>query len=266
MGLNLTGDAGDPAKPTERRTGIAARVESASKMSAPAPKGKGIVLMLLGVVVLAALIHDFMGRGAASEKVREIDRQQGEAVAAPTNPDGDRAASPEPAGVEAVYLTVRDGGQELRLTPSAAIVYFTTAPADKQSEIRPKLLAGLAAEAGKRGPQAREVYELASHLLEGVSEESDTLAGPLAELTLAAIGVLENDAAAPAALLFLRSVPGGVPALAVHALDKVILERGRPLHVRIAAAEARPEAGRPERLRALAEDPGTHPALRAALR
>ena len=64
------------------RGGIARRVEAAAKMSAPAPKGKGIVMLILAVVVMGALIWDFSGRSAASRAV-ERNSDDGKRPVAP---------------------------------------------------------------------------------------------------------------------------------------------------------------------------------------
>lgn len=251
MSLNRAGDEGDDAKPRTERTGIAGRVESAAKMKAPPPQGKAIAMMVLGVLVLAALIYDVTTRGGPSQKVRDITEQQGKPVTAKAQPD------------EPLQITLAHEGQELTLSPAAAIAYFTSAPAEDRSTIRPRLLAALVDTKELQGARAQEAFELASRLLEGADARSRDA---IADLALVGLPLLDDDVAAPAVAFYLGSMPEGVDRTTARALDRVILDGTRPIHVRVAAAQARPKDGRPEAVAALANDAGTHPQLRRALR
>lgn len=251
MKLNRMGDEADPTrKPLTERSGIAGRVEAASKMAAPAPKGKGIAMMLIGVAVLAGLIYDFTGRSGASKKVRQITENQPKPVAAKAKPG------------EALEITIRDEGQELTMSSAAAIAYYTSAPAEKQAEIRPRLLKTLAAEEDLYGARAQEAFELASRLLEGADARSRDA---IADLAIKGLTLLDDDDAAPAVAFFLGANPEGIDRTTARALDKVVLDTRRPIHVRVAAAEATTPEGRSEAVEALAADAKTHPQLRKAL-
>ncbi|MDF1700531.1 MAG: hypothetical protein P1V36_05170 [Planctomycetota bacterium] len=233
------------------RPGIAGRVEAASKMAVPAPKGKGIAMMLIGVAVLGGLIYDFVGGSGASKKVRSISERQGKAVTAESAPG------------EALELVIEDEGQTLTMSSSAAIAYYTSAPAAKQAEIRPRLLAILAATEGLAGARGQEAFELASRLLEGADARARD---SIADLALKGIALLKDDTAAPAVAFFLGAMPEGIDRTTARALDNVIIDKARPIHVRVAAAQARPAEGRSEAVQALMRDGKTHPQLRAALK
>ncbi len=251
MRLGQTGeDDRSPSTPLSKHEGIAGRVEAAAKAKVPPPKGKGLVMMLIMVAVLAGLIYDLSTRGGASGKVRDMTRAQGEPMSAK-----------EKAG-EALEVTVRDEGQDLTLTASAAIAYYTAAPAEKKAKIRPKLLKAIAAEENLDGQRAQEAYELATRLLEGAGSASEDA---ITDLATGAIGLLGSDEAAPAAIFFLGAMPDGLEKSHVRALDKVVLDKRRPLHVRTAAASALPKDRRSDAVNALAADGNTHPALRKAL-
>ncbi len=258
MKLKLTEDA--DKQPSTARTGIAGRVEAASKAAIPPPKGKGLVMMLIGVAVLAAVIYDFTGRSAPAQSVEKIARESARRRAEedpPTAPDG-------PAGALELSLAAEAGGpSELTLPYAAAVVYYTTAPAETQRTLRPKFLKAVAAVEDLRGRRGREAFELATRLIEGAGPESD---GPITDLSVKALKALEDNTAAPAAIAFIAALEDGVGKLTARALDNVILDPLRPIHIRAAAARARPTEGRPETVSRLATDAKTHPTLRAALR
>ena len=93
----------------------------------------------------------------------------------------------------------------------------------------------------------------------------DTGHAALVPLTLAAHQALQDDATAPAAMLYFERLPDHGGTLAWSGLDRILLDADRALHVRIAAAKLRPKDGRPDEVEALVFDPDTHPALRNAL-
>jgi hypothetical protein len=261
--------AGDPEEPSPGRperkaSGIAARVEAAAKHRAPAPKGKGIVMLLLGAAVIAALIWDFTGRGAAGRAIRESvdDGERPVAKDAPTEPDTPRAADPKDDDL--IDVEVKEGAS-LSMSPLDAAAFVGSAPAEERPVLRRRVLAALVDPAGGTGHRARHALEAAAWLAREADEESG---GTLAQLTLKAYPALEDDRTAYAAILFLAALlerGGVVSPVGGAALDGVILDAKRPLHLRIAAARIRPAAGRPQRVEALASDPATHPALREAL-
>ena len=255
MNLNRAGDEGNDGTPQQpERTGMAGRVEAAAKMKAPPPRGKSIAMMILGVLVLAALIYDFTTRGGPSKKVRRITEQQGKAVTAKSAPG------------EALQLEITHEGQKMTLSTAAAKAYFTSA-ANAPGEVRPtiqlRMLEALAGIEDLSGQRAQEAYELAAMLIEGADARARD---PIADLSLGAIPLLADDLAAPAVAFFLGEAPEGIDRTTARALDKVILDKNRPIHVRIAAAQARPKDGRPDAVNALATDGTTHPQLRKALK
>ena len=63
----------------------------------------------------------------------------------------------------------------------------------------------------------------------------------------------------------LRELLPGAVVISVGALDDVILDPMRPLHVRTAAARIRPKGSRSQDMMDLQASPETHPALRRAL-
>ena len=247
----------DDQHPSSTRGGIAARVEAASKMSHPGPRGKGLVMMLIGIAVLAAVIWDFTGHGAARKAVlKAVDRQ--EAVVAPSGAAGSAAEGP------ALELTLEHDGTELTLGATAAVAYVISAQDEAQhADLAGRVLRALAAREGFEGRAGREAFELASRLIHGAAQDARAA---IDDLTIKAHAALALDAVAPAAIVFLERLPGGVDRLSARALDKVILDRERPLHIRLAAARARPAEGRPDTLARMAQDANTHPALREALK
>lgn len=251
--MNLIRDAEgeDPQKQPER-SGIAGRVEAAAKMKAPAPRGKGIAMMVLGVLVMGGLVYDWTTRGGASKRVREITEQQGEPVTAKEGPP------------KAFKLQVDTGAPEpLAMSPSDALAYFGPLSAEDKVEVRPRLLGAIAAAEDLRGTRASEAFSLASSLVEGSGDEAQ---GALADLALRGLPLLADDDAAPAVAFFLGLVAERSGLMVTRALDRVILDAKRPVHVRAAAARARPKDGRPEAIDTLAADPATPPELRQALK
>lgn len=84
--------------------GMAGRIHKISKSPPPAPKGKGIAMALLGVAVLASLIHTFLSDGSAAEGVREaheadIRRAPSAPSAPPESPPASSTPDPLPLPV-----------------------------------------------------------------------------------------------------------------------------------------------------------------------
>jgi hypothetical protein len=230
------------------RSGIAGRVEAAMKAHAPAPRGRQMVIMLIAVIVLGALIWDFMGNSSASRAVRK-DIVDGPNAVAPN--------APQPP-----TLTLSEGASTTTLTPEAAAAVLASVPAQRRAALRTSLLEQLVKPATDAGAAGRMAFETAARFVDDAEPGARAV---IARLALRASAALAHEGAAPGAILFLSRLPDRGGAGAVAELDEVIVDPERALHVRIAAAHIRPRADRPGALRALAEDPGTHPALREAL-
>ncbi len=269
MNFNPSPSPGDP-KPKGRtsegsgaRGGIAGRVEAASKMHAPAPKGKGLVMMILGVAVLGALIWDFTGRGAAS---RAVGRSAGNAErpVAPSRPDGEpgRPAPGAPDADGPLQIQLRIGNATLAMSAADAVARFGSAEGEDRATFRAQVLEALVKPAGLKGRAGTEAFETAARFVRDAEPASQK---HLLQLKLRALVALTDDTRAPAAILFLKQLPesGGAEAMAL--LDEVILDDARPLRVRIEAARARGTEGRPPELEKLLKDPATHPSLVDAL-
>lgn len=259
--------AGDPEGRSPGRTqresqGIRGRVEAAAKAHAPAPRGKGVVMLLLGLAVVAALIWDFTGRGAASRAVRE-SADDGERPVPREGPTGDHPEPPaSPAAEFRIDVEVKEGAT-LSMTPYDAAAYVDSPEKDEPPGLRRRVLEALVEPAGDKGSRARIALETAAWLARGAGPDCTAT---LARLSLEAYPALEDDRTAHAAILFLSSLPDRGGDLGAVSLDDVILDARRPLHLRIAAARVRPAEGRPQAIEDLASSPATHPALREALR
>jgi hypothetical protein len=248
MNWNAAPSGKDPARHGERE-GIAGRVEAVSRMHRPAPRGRGIAMAVLAVAVLAALIWDFTGHSAVEK-------------AMPGRGDDTPVVAPKAGDVD-LSLPLSTEAGTVAFSASAAVKRLLAAPPGEREALRAQILAALAQQGHVRGRAAREAFELASRLVGG-SKTAPSAA--VDDLTRRAQDALADDEAAPAAILFLTRVPGGVDGIGARALDRIILDPSRPLTLRLEAARARPAKGRPPELEELARDPATHPALRAALR
>ena len=134
-------------------------------------------------------------------------------------------------------------------------------PSDRQSELRSFLLAQVAHVAHSSRFRGAAL-ETAAWLV----RDSDEMDSALFDLLRIALGQgLKDDASAPGAIALLGSLPDRGGAGAVGAVDDVILDPTRPLHVRVEAARIRPTAGRSQALRELGRSGETHPLLREAL-
>lgn len=261
--------AGSPPKSgvgsREEQSGLTTRMESAAKLKVPPPKGKGVVMLILAAAVVAAMIWDFTGRGAASRAVKRSVSQNERPVAPkdPNAPKEDVGSQPTPPAAGST-ISVQTGGVALEVTPEAALALFNSNPeaGEKREAMRLSILEALVKPAGRRDALARQCFEAAAWLIDGAGPDAQ---GPLSQLALRALAALRNDTTATAATLFLARLPDSGGAITATALDEVIGDPQRPLEVRVAAARVRPKAGRPALIEALAKNPSTHPALREAL-
>lgn len=248
--------------------GFAARIEAAAKSSAPQPVGKGIAMVVLGVLVVAAVVFEMLSdRG--TKPARQDDKPpiagQGDPAKAPDKPDarfdlpGDL---PGPLANE-IALALTAGAHEaeevfkpgLRRVPEL----FTQVPADLRAATRKRLLAHLATIADGKARGA--ALQAATPLVQALPARE---AADARRLTLLAELALEDDAAVRHALVFLSALPTGVrPAASIEA---VALDPKRKLAVRISAVHALPSAERSEALRKLADDEKTPQELRNALK
>ena len=245
----------------DERGAIARRVEAAARARAPEPKGRSLVMMILGVVVLGALIWDFTGRGSASRGITQAAGAGKRPVAPARNdPGGTDAPSEVPDGSFHIAITI--GKATLSMSAADAVQRFGALAGEERETFRAQVLEALGEPAGRTDGVCAEAFEAAARF---APEAGAASVKHLLQLKLRALVALGDDTSAPAAILFLRQLPAGGGAETMTLLDEVILDAGRPLRVRIEAARGRSVAGRPAELDALAQDPATHPSLRAAL-
>jgi hypothetical protein len=274
----------DPSTPrTPRPGGLADRMAKIASQRPPPPKGKGVVLVLVGLAVTYAVIHSFVLGGGSGERLRkEVDAREVKPQVASEGPAEDvptpspretpplPPSEPEwqvPPGLpdELASSLRRDGIAAAGSDPArarAAVARLPEAVARAPESVRAATRAFVSdrlAEAVARGTARKEALEAAIAL-----QPSQADAGPLLA-AVAAYG-LADDAAAPSALLFLESFADRGGPQAVAAMDAVVLDGARPLTVRVLAAKARPEGELPEALARLRDDPATPPALAGALR
>ncbi len=275
--------------------GLANRIERLAQQRPPAPKGRGIVLILIGLAMVWAMIETFTKGSSAGRAVEKNHEGERPTVSAPRDPKapGDPVPqSPLPQDLErappvrtSFDVEVPEGlppaiardlrlnlgslgdlgtsfpqGVDSALREIAPIVERT--PEAKRGEVRALIFQALAS-AAKRPRFRRGAYEAATWLLPDAGEESDD--GVLELLILAGRGGLDDNKTAPAVIAFLNAYPHSPGPAAVAALDAAILDSERPLHIRVAAAKARPMEKRSAKVDALAEDTDTHPMLRAAI-
>ena len=259
------------------------RVEAVARTPAPDPKGKGLVMIILAISVLGALVWEFSGRGAAGKAAKEsVERARRESaleassegrgasgqaslpVARP-NPDEVETPLPPPPRRDAVPGTIKlqMGPTTATLPPALAVAAWLEATADRREAMRLEILEALLPLAKNGGNPAYEAFEAAAWLMDGAGEDA---AEVILHLTNATTAAIEDDRAALGAILFLSRVADGVDKRTGLSLDSVIADSTRPLSIRLAAARVRPAEGRSKRVRELTEDPGTHPALRDALK
>ena len=252
----------DPAPGGARPAGggIRSRVEAAMKAGAPAPKGKALVMMILGVVVLGALVWDFTGRSGPSRRVRDNLVEGGPVVA---NADPSQGRAGRGAGATLEIELVGDGDIPVALDETSATALLAQASESERPALRRRLLEALIRPAGGGGEVARQAFIAASRFANGAEPSSQDA---LLQLKHHAYLALLDDATAPTAILFLSRLPEGGGADAALALDAVIRNVKRPLLLRLAAARARLPEGRAAANQAVIDDPMTHPALRDALR
>lgn len=257
--------AGDPpGQAPASRSGIAGRVEAAAKARAPSPPGKGLVVMLLAVVVMGALIWDFMGNSSASRAVSRgiVEGEKPIAQDAPGGAaDGPSSAGSDASGAFTFVLQDPVAGA-VQLGVDEAFWRLAGAEEAERAGLREQFLAQLVKPSGQRGVPGRVALETAARFAEGAEPASATL---VAQITLRAFSGLRDDTVAPGALLFLSRLPDHGGPHAFTALDEIIVDPERPLMLRVQAAQLRPVEGRPEPVERLAQDPATHPALRDAL-
>ena len=287
--------------------GLANRIERLSQQRPPTPKGRGLVLILIGIAMIVALIETFTkgsSAGRAVEKNHEDDRPT---VSAPRDPKGPTAPRDTPRN-QTVVEDDTDSGPHV--PPADAAPPRTTFDVELPDDLPPALARDLRLNLGSLGdlttsfpqgvdgalreipplvgrtPEAhrttiramvferlleaakrprfrRGAYEAAAWLLPDAGEESEESVLDL--LILAGRGALEDNTAAPAVIAFLDAYPHSPGPAAVAALDATILDAERPLHIRVAAARARPTEKRSSKIDALAVDESTHPLLRAAI-
>jgi hypothetical protein len=288
--------------------GLANRIERLAQQRPPAPKGRGIVLVLIGLAMVWAMIETFTRGSSAGRAVEKSHKNERPPVSAPPDPQALPAPVDVPQGPDlsqglpgpvdvpqdpeaappvqtSFDVALPDGlppalardlrlnlgslgdlqtsfpqGVDQALREIAPLVGRT--PEAQRAAVRAMVFQALA-RAAKRPRFRRGAYEAASWLLPDAGEESEETVLDL--LILAGRGALQDDTAAPAVIAFLDAYPHSPGPAAVAALDATVLDAARPLHIRVAAARARPTDKRSAKVDALASDPDTHPLLRAAI-
>ena len=290
--------------------GLANRIERLAQQRPPAPKGRGIVLILIGLAMIVALIETFTKGSSAGRAVQKNHEDDRPPVSAPRNPNaGQPAAGPSSEGLRLAEddtttqptvpvppvdatpprtsfdVELPEGlpsalARDLRLNLGSlgdlqtsfpqgvggALREFAPLVARTPEALRPKVRAMILealVRAAKRPRFRRGAYEAAAWLLPNAGEESEE--SVLELLILAGRGGLDDNKTAPAVIAFLDTYPHSPGPSAVAALDATILDPERPLHIRVAAAKARPAEKRSSKIDALATDADTHPLLRAAI-
>jgi hypothetical protein len=216
-------------------------------------------MLLVGLVVVGALVWQF----AKGNRFRATPPAADPPPAGPSEraPSSSTPRETAPAPQDPFTFPLDTGGPlETHVGVADAAALLSRAPPEEAEALRAKALRTLCQAA--RGPRAREALEGVLWLL-GSRVPEDT-ATALA-LTQAAHEGLLRDATAPAALRLLERLPEQGGSVAWSAIDRVILDEERALHVRVLAATVRPAHRRPAEVEALATDPRTHPHLRAAL-
>lgn len=291
-----SGASGDAPVPRD----LAGRVGRISRQAPPPPKGRGIVIALIAAAMVWALIDTFTGGGGASKAIEESREESGD----PTPPSlpfeeggmgvsdlkarlDDAARQTPGAPLARTDVELPDGlpealatrlQQSLGVLPAVPLGHLAEVATEVRripaqiAEAPEALRAPLAAKALSLFARNAVVAPIRPALLESAvwlarqGLLDDAAAPDVATLRKAAVDQgLASDAEAPAALAFLAVLPLGADLAALDAIDDVIADAARPLHVRIAAARVRPREGRGPRLWLLADDAATHPLLREAL-
>jgi hypothetical protein len=218
-------------------------------------------MMILAVVVMAALIWDFTGRGAASRAVGRAGSGD-ERPIAPPKPGDDPSTPGGAPEAGPLQVSIAMGSATLSMSAADAVARFSATSGEEREVFRAQVLESLRKPAARTGRQGVEAFETAARFTKDAGPAG---AKQLRQLRLLALVALADDERAPAAILFLKQLPDGGGADTMAMLDEVILDAGRPLRVRIEAARARSMQGRPAELAKLANDPATHPSLVDAL-
>lgn len=285
LGANPSSAGRSPMTGPQQSGGLGDGLEARPRKPVPEPKGKGLVMIILAVSVIAALAWEFSGYGPASKaQKRAVERaQQQEALentpegktappVARANPDEVETPKPAPRRPDPAprrrdpapgMIDVQIGATTATLPPALAVAAWLESPADKREAMRLQILEALLPLAKQGGTGAHEAFETAAWLIDGAGEDTTEV---VLHLTNATTVALEDDRAALGAILFLSRVPDGVDRRTALSLDSVIVDPTRPLTIRLAAARIRPAEGRSKRVRELSADAATHPALRDALK
>ena len=250
-----------------RDGGLAARVEAAAKSRAPQPMGKGIAMVVLAVLVMAAVTYEIFFRSATpKDKPATTPVESGA--------DGDNApAVPDPrfdlpgelsAGVAQKLAMALTQGLSTKKSVQAQNLdrvakLFGDVPAKLRKETRARVLVHLSSIAGDtnaRGP----VLDAARPWVEGIAADEIEAAR---RLTLHAELALDDDASVVPALIYLSQLPPN--ARPTSAIEAVVLDEKRPETIRVRAAFSLRGTELSPDVRALLEDKDTPRAIRDAL-
>jgi hypothetical protein len=251
------------------------RLDRVLGQKVPPPKGRGIVLAIVGVLVLVSVVITFTQETPMTRRLREEPRER--TGVPPVATDGDLGTEPPSSAVLHVpeglpvplARTLLLAATSLRGAPTGVdglavataalkelVEAARTAPEESQGAVRGFVVERLV-EAVKRGTHARSALESALEIQLSAAE-----ALPLVEA--ASVQGLADDGAGPAAVLFFESLPDRGGEKAAAGLDVVVLDSTRPMALRVQAAKARPRP-LPDILLRLAADPATPSPLRSAL-
>jgi hypothetical protein len=288
------GEIQEPAIGSAGRSGARAPRSAPSSrfasMTVPPPRGRGIVLALIGAVALYALVNAFVGGGGSDDRrdrgpVLPLEAPPDSAPALPRPPPEPPPPPPPaptpPAGEAPIPAGLPEGtARRLRLAVSAV---RHPPPGLGAAEARVIASAGIrelpaiAAEAEEPHRAAVRGFVL-ERLAEFAREErfapdawdAAVLTAPRGEeaglLVTVAAQALGRDATTPAALLFLSTLPDRGGAAASGPVSELILDAERPLLLRILAARTLDPAARAEVARRAAEGDTIPEPLRDALR
>ena len=284
----------NPEGSPQLRESLTKRLQRIGTEPAPNPKGKGIVLALLGLVLIGAVVEMFMGKGAASNAIDRArsENPAGATATGPVQPEAPEGTEPDapavpptafseieiPADMPEEYgrqlagdLSALGGSYLGTQLPRTAVLSavralparLARAPAGHE-EAAYGLALERAAEMVERGFERSAALELTLDLMPDVPAGAQSI---LDRIMLAARSRgLADPQAANAALMLLDALPNTGGAVTLALIEEVVVDPTRPLITRLLAAKAlEGHEVNPNVLR-LAEDEDTHRLLRAALR
>ena len=270
------------------------RIEAISRSRAPDPPGKGIAMLVLGVLVLAALIYQFSQMGGSEEKqsapvapgdathvdeLRIDDGKTGRVAGNLAVPQPDSGPKPVELTPEDIAAASLPEGVPDELAPQMALALAQArrgpphiarkgllklaglvwnVPEDSRPAVRERALRA-ALDAAKRDGVRGIALEAASWMREGATDKERAL---LVRFVPHAQIALEAPDQSDGAILFLH---GDNSETTRMLLAEIIDSDSRPLWQRVAAARAYAGGSPTEAMTKIAQDPATPLILRIAL-